>query len=110
PDVEAAVRDALTSGQPLEIVGHGTKRAIGHACATNAVLDLSALSAVTLYEPHELVLTVQAGASVQEVQALLAAKHQEFAFEPINTASLLGTPPRLGTVGGMIEIGRASWR
>jgi len=105
PDVEAAVRDALTSGQPLEIIGHSTKRAIGHASATNAVLDLSALSAVTLYEPHELVLTVQAGAPVQEVQALLAAKHQEFAFEPINTASLLGTQPRLATIGGMVASG-----
>ncbi len=101
-DVETIVRDALTSGQPLEIIGHGTRRAIGHACATNAVLDLSALSAVTSYEPHELVLTVQAGASLGEVQALLATKHQEFAFEPMNTASLLGTPPGLGTIGGMI--------
>jgi glycolate oxidase FAD binding subunit len=110
PDVEAAVRAALTSGQPLEIIGHGTKRAIGHASATNAVLDLSALNAVTLYEPHELVLTVQAAAPVQDVQALLAASHQEFAFEPINTASLLGTPPRFGTIGGMIASGLAGPR
>ena len=35
---------------------------IGHPMATNAVLDLSALNAVTFYEPNELVLTVQAGA------------------------------------------------
>ena len=92
-DVETIVSDALTSGQPLEIIGHGTRRAIGHACATNAVLDLSALSAVTSYEPHELVLTVQAGASLGEVQALLATRHQEFAFEPMNTATLLGLRP-----------------
>ena len=58
-DVETAVRAALTSNQPLDIVGHGTKRAIGHASPTNAVLDLSALNGVTLYEPHELVLTVR---------------------------------------------------
>jgi glycolate oxidase FAD binding subunit len=109
-DVETVVRDALTSAQPLEIVGHGTRRAIGHACATNALLDLSALSAVSLYEPHELVLTVQAGAPLGEVQALLAAQHQEFAFEPMNTASLLGTPPKLGTVGGMIGSGLAGPR
>jgi len=104
-DVETIVSEALTSGQPLEIVGHGTKRAIGHAGATNAVLDLSALSAVTSYEPHELVLTVQAGASLSEVQALLASSRQEFAFEPINTASLLGTSPRLATIGGMVASG-----
>ncbi len=109
-DVETIVREALTSGQPLEIIGHGTKRAIGHAGATNAVLDLSALSAVISYEPHELVLTVQAGASLGEVQALLEAGQQEFAFEPMNTASLLGTPSRLGTVGGMIAAGLAGPR
>ena len=109
-DVETIVREALTSGQPLEIIGHGTKRTIGHGGATNAVLDLSALTAVTSYEPHELVLTVHAGASLGEVQALLEARHQEFAFEPINTASLLGTPPRLGTIGGMIASGLAGPR
>jgi glycolate oxidase FAD binding subunit len=109
-DVETVVRDALTSGQPLEIIGHGTRRVIGHACATNALLDLSALSAVTLYEPHELVLTVQAGASLGEVQALLATRHQEFAFEPMNTAALLGAPPTLGTIGGMIGSGFAGPR
>lgn len=109
-DVESAVGDALTSGQPLEIIGHGTKRALGHASTTNAVLDLSGLSAVSLYEPHELVLTVQAGAPLLEVQAMLATKHQEFAFEPMSTASLFGTPPRLGTIGGMIASGLAGPR
>jgi glycolate oxidase FAD binding subunit len=109
-DVETIVRDALTSAQPLEIVGHGTKRAIGHAGATNAVLDMSALSAVTSYEPHELVLTVQAGAALTEIEALLEARHQEFAFEPMHTASLFGTPPRLGTIGGMIASGLAGPR
>ncbi len=109
-DVETIVREALISGQPLEIVGHGTKRAVGHAGPTNAVLDLSALSAVTAYEPHELVLTVQAGTSLSEVQALLEARHQEFAFEPINTARLFGTPLRLGTIGGMIASGLAGPR
>ena len=109
-DVESAVREALTTNQPLEIIGHATKRAIGHVSATNAVLDLSALDSVTLYEPHELVLTVQAGASLHEVQALLAGKHQEFAFEPMNTATLLGTSGTEGTLGGMIAAGLAGPR
>jgi glycolate oxidase FAD binding subunit len=61
-DVEEVVRGAIASEQPLEIIGHGTRRAIGHPMATNAVLDLSALNAVTLYEPNELIITVQAGA------------------------------------------------
>ena len=39
-DVEQAVRAAIASEQPLEIIGHGTKRQIGQPMATNAVLDL----------------------------------------------------------------------
>ena len=65
-DVEAAVRDAIGAGQPLEVVGHGTKRAIGHRAATNALLDMSGLAGVTSYEPNELILTVQAGAGIVE--------------------------------------------
>ena len=61
-DVEEVVRAAIASEQPLEIIGHGTKRAIGHPMATNAVLDVSDLNAVTAYEPNELIITVQAGA------------------------------------------------
>ena len=91
-DVETAVRDAIGAGQPLEIVGHGTKRAIGHRSQTNALLDMSGLSGVTAYEPNELIVTVQAGASLHEVVQLIAGKNQEFAFEPMDTAALLGTP------------------
>ena len=43
-DVEEVVRAAIASEQPLEIIGHGTRRAIGHPMATNAVLDVSALN------------------------------------------------------------------
>ena len=46
-DVEQVVRAAIASEQPLEIIGHGSKRQIGQPMATNAVLDLSALNAVT---------------------------------------------------------------
>jgi glycolate oxidase FAD binding subunit len=108
-DVEQAVRAAIASEQPLEIIGHGSKRLIGQPNATNAVLDLSALNAVTSYEPNELIITVQAGAPLADVQSLIDAKNQQFAFEPVNTASLLGTP-EIGTIGGMIGAGLAGPR
>ncbi|QQO24181.1 FAD-binding protein [Bradyrhizobium diazoefficiens] len=108
-DVEEVVRAAIANEQPLEIVGHGSKRAIGHAMATNAVLDVSALNAVTSYEPNELIVTLQAGAPLNDVLSLIDAKNQQFAFEPMNTAPLLGTPA-LGTIGGMIAAGLAGPR
>lgn len=108
-DVEEVVRAAIANEQPLEIIGHGSKRGIGHAMATNAVLDVSALNAVTSYEPNELIITLQAGAPLSDVLSLIDAKNQQFAFEPMNTAPLLGTPA-LGTIGGMIAAGLAGPR
>ncbi|MCK1737305.1 FAD-binding protein [Bradyrhizobium sp. 138] len=103
-DVEEVVRAAIANEQPIEIIGHGSKRGIGHAMATNAVLDLSALNAVTSYEPNELIITLQAGAPLNDVLSLIDAKNQQFAFEPMDTAPLLGTPA-LGTIGGMVAAG-----
>ena len=108
-DVEDAVRAAIAGEQPLEIIGHGSKRLIGQPMATNALLDLSSLNAVTSYEPNELIITVQAGAPLADVKSLIDSKNQQFAFEPIDTAPLLGTPS-LGTIGGMIGAGFAGPR
>jgi glycolate oxidase FAD binding subunit len=108
-DVEDAVRAAIAGEQPLEIVGHGSKRLIGQPMATNALLDLSALNAVMAYEPNELIITLQAGAPLADVKSLIDSKNQQFAFEPINTSALLGTPD-IGTIGGMIGAGLAGPR
>ena len=108
-DVEQVVRAAIAGDQPLEIIGHGSKRLIGQPMATNAVLDLSALDAVTSYEPNELIVTLQAGAPLSDVMSLIDSKNQQFAFEPVDTAPLLGTTG-LGTVGGMIAAGLAGPR
>lgn len=108
-DVEGAVRAAIASEQPLEIIGHGSKRTIGQVMTTNAVLELSALNSVKSYEPNELIITVEAGAPLADVKSLIDSKNQRFAFEPMNTAPLLGTP-ETGTIGGMIAAGLAGPR
>src|SRR6202158_4999187 len=108
-DVDEVVHAAIASDQPLEIIGHGSKRQVGQPMATNALLDLSALNAVTSYEPNELVITVQAGAPLPDVKSLIDSRNQQFAFEPINTSQLLGTPD-IGTIGGMIGAGLAGPR
>jgi len=109
-DVEQAVRDALAAEQPLEIIGHGSKRAIGLPMATNAVLDLSALNGVTSYEPNELVITAQAGAPMADILSLIDSKNQEFAFDPMDTSVLLGTPRGAGTIAGTVSAGLAGPR
>jgi glycolate oxidase FAD binding subunit len=101
-DVEGAVQWALGAGRGLEILGHGSKRLIGRPARTDLALDLSALSGITLYEPEELVLSARAGTSLNEIEALIAAKGQRLAFEPMDCGPLLGGPVGRGTIGGTI--------
>jgi len=100
-DVEAAVQWALAEGKALELVGHGSKRAIGRPAQTDLTLDLSALAGVTLYEPEELVLSAKAGTPLAEIEALVAASGQQIAFEPMDYRAILGGVDG-GTIGGAL--------
>ena len=101
-DVLSAIQWALAEETPLEIVGHGSKRGIGKPMQTGHTLDLSKLSGVTLYEPAELVLSARAGTPLAEIEKLLADNGQQFAFEPMDFAPLLGGDPGSGTIGGVL--------
>ena len=93
PEVLSAVQWALAEEQPLEIVGHGSKRGIGHPVQAHS-FDLSSLSGVTLYEPEELVLSAKAGTPLAEIERLLAEHKQQLAFEPMDYGPLLGGAAR----------------
>jgi glycolate oxidase FAD binding subunit len=101
-DVEDAVQWALGDGKALEVVGHGSKRAIGRPAQSDLTLDLSGLSGVTLYEPQELVLSAKAGTPLAEIEALVAANGQMLAFEPMNYGPILAGAPERGTLGGAL--------
>ena len=101
-DVEEAVRWVLSGGKTLEIVGHGTKRAIGCPLQTDASLDMSGLAGITLYEPEELVLSAKAGTPLADIEDLLASKGQHLPFEPIDYGPLFGDAAGGGTVGGAL--------
>jgi glycolate dehydrogenase FAD-binding subunit len=106
-DVEDAVQWALARGAALELVGRGTKRAIGRPAQSDLTLDLSGLAGVILYEPEELVLSARAGTPLEEIETLLAAQGQHLAFEPIDYGQLLAGAPTgatnaSGTIGGVL--------
>jgi glycolate oxidase FAD binding subunit len=101
-ELEQAIRWALGDGKTFELVGHGTKRAIGRAAQWDMALDLSAFSGVTLYEPAELVLSAKAATPLAEIETLLAAHAQELAFEPMDYGLVLGAGTGAGTIGGTI--------
>ena len=91
---------------PVEIVGSGSKRGLGRPMGEGNriighTLDLSGLSGITLYEPEELVLTARAGTPVAEIEAAVAARNQQLAFEPPDLGALYGATG--GTLGGLVS-------
>jgi len=101
-DVEQAVSWAVAEGKRLDVVGQGSKHAIGRPSQTDLTLDLSGLSGVTLYEPEELVLSARAGTPISEIEKLVTSKGQELAFEPLDYGQVLGLPQGRGTIGGVL--------
>lgn len=100
-ETRAVVELACAQGRALEIVGTGTKRALGRPVLADQRLDLSELSGVIDYEPAELVLTARPGTPLAEVEALLAGAGQALAFEPPDYSELFGSDHG-GTLGGVI--------
>jgi glycolate oxidase FAD binding subunit len=101
-DIEAAVQWAVAGGKSLEVVGHGSKRALGRPAQYDATIDLSGMTGVVLYEPQELILSAKAGTPLTEITDLLASHGQQLAFEPMDYGPLLGGAEGLGTLGGIV--------
>jgi glycolate oxidase FAD binding subunit len=99
-DLEQVVAWAVAEEQPLEVLGRGSKRAFGRPVEAAARLELDALSGVDMYEPEELVMSAGAGTPLIEIEAMLAERQQELAFEPADYGPLLGAPANAGSIGG----------
>ena len=67
-EIVEAVAWAVSGGKSLEVVGHGTKRALGRAAQYDSTLDVSALSGVVLYEPEELIFSARGGTPMAEIE------------------------------------------
>lgn len=102
--VEEAVRWALGNDKSFELVGSGSKRALGRPSQTDLTLDLSGLTGVVLYEPDELILSARAGTPLSEIEKLLADNNQQLDFEPMDYGPLLGQDAGQGTIGGALAI------
>ena len=97
-----AVGWAARGEHALELVSGGSKRGLGRPGEAAAVLDLSGLAGIALYEPEELVLTAKPGTALSEIAARLAQHGQALAFEPPDLGPLLGAEAGRATLGGCI--------
>lgn len=100
-EVAAAVAAACSAGRPLSLTGRGSLAGLGRPVAADAVLDLSGLDGVTLYEPEELVLSARAGTPLAGIVDMLKAHNQMLAFEPPDLGPLLGGAAGQGSFGGL---------
>jgi glycolate dehydrogenase FAD-binding subunit len=86
---------------PIEVVGSGSKRAIGRPVESAMTLTTASLRGITLYEPSELVMSARAGTPLSHIEAELAAHGQMLAFEPIDVAPATGGPQGTQTIGAI---------
>jgi len=101
---------AAAEEKPLEVRGGRSKSSLGRPTEIDHVLDLSALSGVTYYEPSELVLAAGAATPVAEVEAALTENNQQMAFEPPDLGPLMGIAAGQGTLGGLLSCNLAGPR
>ena len=77
------VREAGVAGHALATEGGGTKRSFGPAAPAGAqVVSLARLSRVVAHEPGDMILSVEAGARLADVQRALAAHDQWLPLDP----------------------------
>ncbi|MGF7159681.1 glycolate oxidase FAD binding subunit [Rhodoligotrophos appendicifer] len=105
-----AVAWAASAQAPIEILGSGSKRAIGGVMDASWTLDTTALSGISLYEPEELVIQAGSGTPLEEITAAITARGQCLAFEPPDLTVLLGGNGGPGTAGGLVATNLAGPR
>jgi glycolate oxidase FAD binding subunit len=109
-ELRDAVAWAAAEGEPLDIVGTGSKAGLGRPARPARRLDVSALSGGIEYEPEELVLTCGAATPMREILLLLEQRAQMLAFEPPDFGALYGLAPEGGTIGGTLAANLAGPR
>jgi glycolate oxidase FAD binding subunit len=95
---------------PVEIVGAGTKRAIGHPMQTPAMITTASLRGITLYEPTELVMSARAGTPVSQIEVELASRGQMLPFEPLDYGLALASSAGLQTIGAVFATNNSGAR
>lgn len=97
-DLQSQVQQAVESGISLQIIGGNSKAFYATASSATTTLKITDHQGLVAYEPSELVVTVRAGTSLNELKKVLTKQGQMLAFEP----------PAFGdsaTIGGTIACG-----
>jgi glycolate oxidase FAD binding subunit len=94
--------DATANRTPVEVMGAGSKRAIGRPSQAAVSLTTTSLSGISLFEPTELVISARTGTPLARVESQLASHGQMLAFEPIDLGPVLGIESGHTTIGAVL--------
>jgi glycolate oxidase FAD binding subunit len=94
--------DASANRTPVEVMGAGSKRAVGRPSQAALSLTTSSLAGISLFEPTELVVSARAGTPLARVESQLASHGQMLAFEPVDLGPALGIEPGHTTIGAVL--------
>lgn len=100
-ELQTMVSKLAREKRGVEIVGHGALRNAGRVAKSDVVLTTAGLKGITLYEPTELVMSARAGTPLYEIEAVLAARGQMLAFEPVDLGPATGAPGGALSIGGV---------
>lgn len=100
-ELQSMIARLVRENRGIEVVGHGALRNTGRVSKSDLVLTTSGLKGITLYEPAELVMSARSGTPLYEIEAVLAARGQMLAFEPIDLGPTTGAPGGALSIGGV---------
>ncbi len=109
-ELEQVVAWAMAEEVPLEVMARGSKRGLGRPVEAQGELRLDGMSGVGMYEPDELVMSAAAGTPLAVVEAELAERSQELAFEPADYGLILGGAAGAQSIGGVFACNLAGPR
>ena len=99
-EIAAAVAEAHRAGEPLLVMGRGTKMGMLRPVQAARSLSTRNHAGITMYSPNELVVSARAGTPLPEVEAKLAEGGQMIVAEPPDLSGLMGEGVQ--TIGGIV--------
>jgi len=80
-DVSDFIFDSFNKNNPIEIIGHGSKK-IGRIIQCSQTLSLKSMNGILEYFPEELYIKVLPGTPLNFIESALKEKNQNLGFEP----------------------------
>lgn len=101
-DVSDFVFDSFNKNNPIEIIGHGSKK-IGRIIQCSQTLSLKSMNGILEYFPEELYIKVLPGTPLNLIESALKEKNQNFGFEPNDLGYIYKGQSDPGSIGGVVS-------